>query len=77
MNEIVILKEINKLDSGETGFHVEAFETLEKAEISLREQVSDYLEEGKKIVWQDGNNIQLTDEYNNLYEFDIVILTVK
>jgi hypothetical protein len=77
MKEVVILKEINRLDSGETGFYVEVFKTLEKAEESLKEQVDNYLEEGKKIVWQDGNNIQLVDDDDNEYEFEIEFASVK
>jgi hypothetical protein len=77
MKEVAVLKEINLLDSGEMGFHVEVYETLEKAEAALQEQVNAYLEEGKRITWRDGNNIQLKDEDNNEYEFDIEVLTVR
>ena len=79
MKEVIwILKEINQLDSGETGFHVELYETEDKAKQAMKEQAQSHIEEyGARITYEDEYNIQLRDDEGNLYEFIIELDVIR
>lgn len=78
--EVYLLKEINFLSGGEKEFYVEVFETEGKAIEKMESDIKAHIEENSAFI-TDGEIgdwvIELSDEYENDYVFEIELVEVK
>lgn len=83
-NYVYILKENEKLDSGEHSVFLEAYGNLKLAEEMLRKQVREKIEDSKEndhptvhIIDSGDDYAELVDEEGNYWEFSIEQLPIK
>jgi hypothetical protein len=78
MKTVFILKEINKLSSGEVEFYTDVYESEEKAKVDMKNQIQEHIDNNNAwVVWEDNNEVHLKDENENEYIFEIVGDVVK
>ena len=78
--DVFVLNEINVLSSGEKGFYVTLYETEGKALVAMENDINNHIESNGAEI-SDGEigdwSVQLTDENDNEYYFEIEVETVK